>query len=74
VKKAVASSIEAKKGELKEQRYHFPIPTLMATVRDTLKWADPKDVKDEVDAQILALLGPKTEEDNKVLIRSDVWN
>jgi len=65
VKKAVAEAIESKKSELKEQRYHFPIPALMGSVRDALKWADPKDVKDEFDAQILAFLGPKTEEDNK---------
>lgn len=55
--------MEEKKSELVEQRYRYPIMSLLGGVRDKLKWADPKDVKEEVDAQILALLGPKTEAD-----------
>ena len=36
---------------------------LMAEVRKTLKWADGKAVKSEIDVQVLDLLGPKTEAD-----------
>jgi len=36
---------------------------LMAEVRKTLKWADGKAVKSEIDVQVLDLLGPKTEVD-----------
>jgi len=32
-------------------------------VRESLKWADVAAVKAEVEAQVLALLGPKTEAD-----------
>lgn len=35
----------------------------MQQVRTILKWADGKAVKNEVDIQILDLLGPKTEAD-----------
>ena len=35
----------------------------MGNLRNKLKWADGKAVKNEIDMQILHLLGPKTEED-----------
>jgi len=35
-----------------------------------LKWADGKVVKDQIDAQILALLGPRTAEDQ---VRTCSW-
>jgi glutaminyl-tRNA synthetase len=35
----------------------------MSEVRNSLKWADGKVVKSEIDIQILSLLGPKTEAD-----------
>ncbi len=38
---------------------------VIGEVRQTLKWADTKAVKSEIDMQILDLLGPKTEEDMK---------
>ena len=65
VKKAVASLIEVKKSELEKDRYLFPIPSMLITVRDQLKWADSKDIKEEVDAQVLALLGPKNKDDEE---------
>lgn len=37
----------------------------MHDVRKELKWADGKALKNEVDLQVLDLLGPKTEEDKK---------
>ena len=38
---------------------------LVGDVRGKLQWADTKAVKNEIDMQILDLLGPKTEEDMK---------
>jgi len=35
----------------------------MQEVRQELKWADGKEIKNEVDMQVLDLLGPKTEAD-----------
>lgn len=35
----------------------------MGQVRAILKWADSRKVKEEIDLQILTLLGPKREED-----------
>lgn len=35
----------------------------MGQVRAVLKWADSRKVKEEIDLQILTLLGPKREED-----------
>lgn len=35
----------------------------MSEVRNTLKWADGKVIKSEIEIQVLSLLGPKTEED-----------
>lgn len=35
----------------------------MQKVRQELKWADGKEIKNEVDLQVLDLLGPKTEAD-----------
>ena len=38
---------------------------LTGEVRSSLKWADGKAIKNEIDIQVLDLLGPKTEEDMK---------
>eukprot|EP01132_Coremiostelium_polycephalum_P010669 gene10669-13068_t len=63
VAKAVAEYLAKNQAELLEQRYHFNINAGMATVRQSLMWAESKDIKEEIDAQVLALLGPKTEKD-----------
>ncbi|XP_034935789.1 probable glutamine--tRNA ligase [Chelonus insularis] len=49
--------------EIKEKRYRFNAGPLMQEIRTTLKWADGKAVKNEVDLQLLDILGPKTEAD-----------
>lgn len=36
---------------------------LLAAIKTALKWADGSKVKQELDDQILQLLGPKTEQD-----------
>jgi glutaminyl-tRNA synthetase len=44
-------------------RYRFNVGVIMQEVRQELKWADGKAIKNEVDLQVLDLLGPKTEDD-----------
>ena len=44
-------------------RYRFNVGVIMQEVRQELKWADGKEIKNEVDLQVLDLLGPKTEAD-----------
>ena len=77
VQDEVKAIIEANREQLSTKRYTFDIGSLLKTLRfififillplhfsaEKLKWADGKDVKDELDAQILALLGAKTEKD-----------
>ena len=45
-------------------RYYYNVAKLVTSVKDSLKWANAKTVKDQVDQAILNLLGPKTEQDN----------
>ena len=64
LKAAVAEYIEKNRAAIEEQRYK----TLTATLADAktstdLKWAAPGDLKKEIDAQYLALLGPRDERD-----------
>lgn len=63
IKEKVAFIITQNKYELIEKRYKFNIGGLMQEVRKQLPWADGKIVKNEVDAQILDILGAKTEAD-----------
>ena len=42
---------------------------LLANLKSTLKWAAPLDVKDELDTQMLELLGPKDDRDNLKLVK-----
>ena len=46
-----------------EKRYRFNAGVLMGNVRNSLRWADGKAIKSEVDMQMLNILGPKTDED-----------
>ena len=41
--------------------------------RQILKWADGKAIKNEVDMQVLDLLGPKTEADREKPTKAKVW-
>ncbi len=60
---AVASLLQDKGEELKEKRYQMLGP-LLAETRKRLRWANPVAVKEAVDSQMLALLGPKDERDD----------
>lgn len=63
IEEAVEDTIRKHKDEILNKRYRFNTGLLMLEVNAKLKWADGKAVKNEVDLQILDILGPKTEED-----------
>nr|XP_015823747.2 glutamine--tRNA ligase [Nothobranchius furzeri] len=63
IEDAVESIIRKHKEQLLKERYRFNMGLLMGEARSALKWADGKVIKNEVDMQVLHLLGPKTEAD-----------
>ncbi|XP_035014534.1 glutamine--tRNA ligase [Hippoglossus stenolepis] len=63
IEDAVESVIKKHKEPLLKERYHFNMGLLMGESRAALKWADGKVIKNEVDMQVLHLLGQKTEAD-----------
>ncbi|KAK7884882.1 hypothetical protein WMY93_028005 [Mugilogobius chulae] len=63
IEEAVESVIRKHKEQLLKERYRFNMGLLMGDARMALKWADGKVIKNEVDMQVLHLLGPKTESD-----------
>ncbi|KAG1149971.1 hypothetical protein G6F37_000921 [Rhizopus arrhizus] len=64
IKAAVNEYIESNKENIVNNRYKTLGPTLANTRRmPSLRWADGGKIKDEVEAQFLALLGPKDERD-----------
>lgn len=44
-------------------RYHANTSLVLAAVKTRLKWAEGSEIKRELDKQVEALLGPKTEAD-----------
>ncbi|XP_033606818.1 probable glutamine--tRNA ligase [Cryptotermes secundus] len=63
IEHVVEKLIKKHKDELLDKRYQFNVGVIMREVRQELKWADGKAIKNEVDLQVLDLLGPKTESD-----------
>lgn len=63
VEEEVEKLIKIHKDEIIEKRYRFNPGPLMQQVRNILKWADGKAIKNEFDIQILNLLGPKLSSD-----------
>ncbi|KAF7249957.1 Glutamine--tRNA ligase [Varanus komodoensis] len=63
IEEAVEGALNKHKAQLLSERYHFNMGLLMGEARSKLKWADGKIIKNEVDLQVLHLLGPKTEAD-----------
>ncbi|EAL62672.1 glutamine-tRNA ligase [Dictyostelium discoideum AX4] len=63
VAQAVSDYINKNKSDLLEKRYQFNIGGILMEIKNSLKWANAKDIKEEVDAAILSLLGPKTDAD-----------
>ena len=50
----VAEVIGQNRAELLERRYTFPVGKLMGAVREKLKWADGKLVKEIIDKEVHA--------------------
>lgn len=67
IETTVLKLINQNKTEILAQRYRFNFGLIMQEARNQLKWVDGKILKNEVDLQILDLLGQKTEEDKKPL-------
>lgn len=63
IEKVVEKVVFASKNELIEKRYTFNTGLLMAEARKELPFADGKFIKNEVELQILDILGPKTADD-----------
>ncbi|KAL6268379.1 hypothetical protein P5V15_001512 [Pogonomyrmex californicus] len=63
IEEEVEKIIKVHKDEILEKRYRFNSGPLMQQVRNVLKWADGKAIKNEFDIQLLDLLGPKVESD-----------
>ncbi|XP_071900309.1 glutamine--tRNA ligase [Anas platyrhynchos] len=63
IEEAVEAVISRHREELLAERYRFNMGLLMGEARSRLQWADGKSIKNEVDLQVLHLLGPKTEAD-----------
>ncbi|XP_078206954.1 glutamine--tRNA ligase isoform X2 [Callithrix jacchus] len=63
IEEAVEAAINKHRPQLLVERYRFNMGLLMGEARAVLKWADGKMIKNEVDMQVLHLLGPKMEAD-----------
>ncbi|XP_012263515.2 probable glutamine--tRNA ligase [Athalia rosae] len=63
IEREVELLIKKYRDEIVEKRYRFNSGPLMQEVRKTLKWADGKAIKSEVELQLLVLLGPKSDAD-----------
>ncbi|XP_069959150.1 probable glutamine--tRNA ligase [Cherax quadricarinatus] len=63
IEAGVALVISKQKEAILKQRYRYNTGPLMGQVRASLQWADSRKVKEEIDLQLLTLLGPKREED-----------
>jgi Glutaminyl-tRNA synthetase, non-specific RNA binding region part 1 len=63
VSSAVREAVQKNEASLRKDRYRFPSGRLVGVVSKQLKWATGDAVRAEVIAQIEALLGPKTAED-----------
>lgn len=67
IKEAVEAVMSKHQDALLSERYSFNTGALLREVKSkpSMKWADKKLLKDSMDAAVLALLGPFTDEDGK---------
>ena len=67
IKTEVAAAIAKQSVDIEKQRYKFNTGRMLGDLRKTeaLKWADGEKMKEHVDAQVAALLGPRTAEDDE---------
>eukprot|EP00474_Spongospora_subterranea_P001779 CRZ02237.1 hypothetical protein [Spongospora subterranea] len=64
ISSVVAGALSSCVEEIKVKRYFFAFGPLLGKIRVQLPFCDAAVLKTELDAQILALLGPKTEKDS----------
>jgi len=69
IEATVAKILKDNDAMLKEERYRAR-GKVLGQVTKALKWADPKDLVDAFDKHLLAVLGPKTEDDDKPLVKA----
>lgn len=64
---AVSKALADNEAVIKEQRYHFNFMKLLQPIKaiGDMAWADIGKVKSELDLQSVAMLGPKTAEDER---------
>jgi glutaminyl-tRNA synthetase len=62
---AVSAAVSADEAKIRATRYHTNPGPLLAKVRAAQPWSDAKAAKAELEAQMAALLGPRTAEDDK---------
>lgn len=62
---SMSKVFEENKSSILEQRYRTNVGDLFAQVRKLHRWADPKLVKQVIDAKMFELLGPKTAADDE---------
>lgn len=66
VRSTVAALIDRHRQEMLAERYRFNMGKILFALKEgRMKWADGKEVKEEVDRQVLELLGPKTAADEE---------
>jgi glutaminyl-tRNA synthetase len=65
IKAVLEGEIQKVKDELVKERYAFDVMSVLRKAREVLPWADGKKLKEMFDAEIVALIGVKTEEDGK---------
>ncbi|CAI8005215.1 Glutamine--tRNA ligase [Geodia barretti] len=58
----VSDLLEHHKSELMKLKYKFPVGKLMGEMRQRLRWADGKLVKEVIDQQLEALIGPRSQQ------------
>ena len=64
IEAGVKALLDSERAQIEAERYKAPLHKLFAQLKvGPLQWGDGKAVKDDFDAQVLALLGPKTEAD-----------
>ncbi|KPJ16945.1 putative glutaminyl-tRNA synthetase [Papilio machaon] len=71
IEQVVEKHMAQHKQEILDKRYRFNSGNIMKEVRAELKWADGKAIKNEVELQILYLLGPKAEIDLAPVPKTD---
>ncbi|XP_012833334.1 PREDICTED: glutamine--tRNA ligase [Erythranthe guttata] len=65
IKKVVNEIFEESKAVILEQRYRMNVGEIFGQIRKKQPWADPKIVKQTVDAELYSLLGERTAADNE---------